>query len=208
MLERLIEEEVLVQRAFEIGLTTSDKALRGAVVRAMISTAITEEEARAVSSAELKSFYKNNTDYFSVAAKLQIRRVILKDASKVQVKEIQKIMIEYKKLPADLAEFTVEAIAPVPDVLLPIAKLRQYIGPTLAEAAARLRPGQVSTPIKSGDNFHIIFVKDSRKGVAPPFNKIKSLVEREFRKRRSDNALKSYAAWLKSRAEIERSADL
>ena len=45
VLQRLIEEELLVQKRFSLGMITSDNDVRGAIVRTLISSINTEAEA-------------------------------------------------------------------------------------------------------------------------------------------------------------------
>ena len=56
-LDRLVDEELLVQRGLELGLGTSDLAVRKAVVEAMVQFAAAETAGRKPDDEELRAFY-------------------------------------------------------------------------------------------------------------------------------------------------------
>ncbi|RIK98486.1 MAG: hypothetical protein DCC71_20970, partial [Proteobacteria bacterium] len=61
ILERLIDEELLLQRGVALGLERSDPAARGAIVSAVMD-AITSEQAREPERAELEALYREHAN--------------------------------------------------------------------------------------------------------------------------------------------------
>ena len=78
MLNRLIEEELLVQRGIEIGLLEGDASVRKAVARAVIDFAMTRNAQKEISEEELRGFYAANIARFTPAARLQIERLFIR----------------------------------------------------------------------------------------------------------------------------------
>ena len=119
VLERMIEEEVLVQRASEIGLLNSNRSVRGTIVRAMISAAISEDNARDVSESDLRDFYKDNINFFKTTSRLRLHRLMILDGKSAA--ENAKKAVAFVKEGGDFKEASKrwgqEPIAPLPDVV-------------------------------------------------------------------------------------------
>ena len=83
-------------------------------------------------------------------------------------------------------------ISPVPDVLLPPLKLREYIGPTALRTAMELEPGAISAPVRSGTGVHILELADREPAHTPRFEEVEEQVRNEWRRRQGDHALRAY----------------
>jgi hypothetical protein len=94
-----------------------------------------------------------------------------------------------------------DQVAPVPRDL-PIAKLREYLGPTAARAAEALDVGGTSDPQRSGSGYHVLVVLDRSPGFAPPLSDVQEEVRAELRRRGSERALRSYLDDLRASADV------
>src|SRR5262249_10911197 len=94
-------------------------------------------------------------------------------------------------------------LAPPPDVLLPPAKLLDYLGPTPLGTALALDPGRVSDPVRSATGFHVLQVVEREAAWVPPRDEIADDVLAEYRRRAGDRALRAYLDGLRSRADVE-----
>ncbi len=65
VLDRIIEERLLIERGLSIGLASSDSAVRKTIVDAMIQTVISDSSSALPSDEQLRDFYRDNTDYFA-----------------------------------------------------------------------------------------------------------------------------------------------
>jgi hypothetical protein len=65
VLNRLIEEELLIQRGIEVGLVDSDRAVRKSMAQAMLASAITDSASTQPSQDELRAFYQQNSSRFA-----------------------------------------------------------------------------------------------------------------------------------------------
>ena len=72
-LKRIIEEELLVQRGIELGFPETAPGIRKALAAAVITQVITEAEALAPSSEELRAFYDGDANFFAQTERLQVR---------------------------------------------------------------------------------------------------------------------------------------
>jgi parvulin-like peptidyl-prolyl isomerase len=93
-------------------------------------------------------------------------------------------------------------MVPVPEVLLPPTKLREYLGPTLTLAALELEPGEISEPNSSPSGFSVLQMLDRTPESVPPFEEIRAQVRVEFRRRAGDRALREYLDRLRSSADL------
>jgi len=95
----------------------------------------------------------------------------------------------------------------LPDQMLPLTKLADYLGPELARQVPQLEPGTYSRPLPANGSFHILYVVAREAGRLPPFDQIRPLVEAEFLRRAGDRALRDYLSWLRGRSEIVTAID-
>jgi hypothetical protein len=65
ILDRLIEEELLIQRGIEIGLVDSDRSVRKAITQAMLASIVAESASAQPSEEELHTFYAENPSLFA-----------------------------------------------------------------------------------------------------------------------------------------------
>jgi len=212
VLERLIEEELLIQRGVEIGLVESERAVRAAIVQSMINAIIADTRAMDVSDADLASFYAENNRYFVGAAQIHMRTVLIRKGAdevtaRARADAARAALLDGQSVAQVEAEFGDGQIVRPPDGLVPAAKLRDYVGPTVLAAALGLDAGDVSEIIETPTAFHLFRVMNVERSAVPPLDRVKPQVLDEYRKRKGDEALRDYLEWLKSRADLIRRVD-
>lgn len=214
VLERMVEEELLIQRGVEIGLVERNRPVRAALVQAMINAIIADTRAMEIPANDLADFYSENAAYFVRSAHLHV--AVLRFNPRAGETEAARnaraaAAIEALKAGQNLAEientYADPTVLRVPATLLPAAKLREYIGPSLLKQALTLRLGEVSAAIPNGPGLSVLQLVNAQKDAPPPLAEIKEVVEGEYRKRQGDEALRSYLEWLKLRADVTRLID-
>jgi hypothetical protein len=75
VLDRLIEEELLVQRAVELGLDRSDPVVRNTLVSAMIETIVSGIGQREPDAEQVEAFYEEHREYFARADRFWVRQL-------------------------------------------------------------------------------------------------------------------------------------
>lgn len=209
VLDRLVDEELLVQRALELGLAQSDRRVRGDLVSAVIQAVVSQSEASEPSDAEVADFYAGNRDYFARSGRVLVQQVLVRagptraeDEAHARADEVARRLRAGEPLASVDAALGDAQVAPVPSDHLPLAKLREYLGPTVAQAAEALVPGGVSDPLRASDGYHVIVLVDREAGSVPPLAAIREEVRAELRRRSGDSALRDYLAELRERAEL------
>ena len=163
ILDRLVDEELLVQHGLSLGLAESDARLRSTMV-SEVMIAASDASAPALDDAALRGFYDEHRDFFTTAGRLRVRAWRLDAAGAPRPFEPE-----------------------VPDALLPVAKLQAYLGPALTARALALAPGQTSAPIGSEGGPVVLSVVESQPAQAPAFEQVRDEVRVEA-KRRADEA--------------------
>ena len=212
VLDRLIEEELLVQRGIEIGLLEGDASVRKAVARAVVDFAMTRNAQKEISEDELRGFYAANVARFTPAARLQIERLFIRrsaDASgdMARLDRVRNALRQGQDFAETAAQFGDAVLPPLPRSLLPRKKMYDYLGPRLTEAASRLPSPSISDAIADGDGWHFLRIVRSEPGAPPAFDDIRPRILTALQRDSDDAALIDYLAWLKARAAISLADD-
>jgi parvulin-like peptidyl-prolyl isomerase len=209
ILDRLIEEELLVQRGLELGLAESDRRVRADIVQAMVRAAIAEAESAEPSERELRAFYEEERDAFTTPGRLRIAQLFVrvKDAAddapaRVRAEQARAQLAAGGELAAVRAALGDAELSSAPDALLPPAKLREYVGPSVLRVALEAELGVWSAPVRSGAGYHVISVVEREPAHTPPLDEIREQVRNEWVRRGGDRALRRYLDELRSDAEV------
>lgn len=209
VLDRMIDEEVLVQRGLELGLAESDRRIRANVTAAMIRSILVEVEDQQPDPEELRAFYAGQRDFFTQPGRMRVHQLFFRVPDPAQQEAVferarrVRAAIAPGQLVSELRdEFGDPEISPLPDALLPAAKLREYLGPTALRAVLELEVGEVSPPVRSGTGYHLLQLVEHEPPRTPEFSEIESQVRNEWQRRAGDRALRGYLDALRESAEI------
>lgn len=213
VLDRLVEEELLVQRGLEIGLLEGDASVRKTVAMAVIEFVLAQSGSDALSETNLRAFYRDNKARFTPASRLQIAQIFVpydetdEAATIMRLDEIRTALRGGVDFAAVAGQYGTEILPALPRVMLTPAKMSEYLGPELTEAAARLPQGAISDALAGPTGWHFLKVIRNQPGRAPAFETIRPQIVDALRRSRDDKALREYLAWLKNRADISLAAD-
>lgn len=205
-LDRLVDEELLVQRGLALGLGTSDLAVRKALVDAMVQFAAAEAAGHEPSDEELRRFYAERPELLRGEPQLRVRVVSFPARDEARVNIMRAALRSHRDFASAAAEAGAEPVV-VPDAMLPAAKLADYAGPTVRDAALALQPGDVAGPLDVGGIPTFVMLVDKRPGAVPPFDSVRAVVAEEWRRRQGEGALEHYLAGLRRTAKIRYAAD-
>lgn len=209
VLDRLIEEELLLERALELGLARDDLRVRRALTSAVIESVVSGQESVSPDDAELLAFYNRDRDFFTSPGQVRVRQIWFRATSPADAPralERAQQAIERLKGGEDFAAVKAalgdKELAVLPDALLPAPKLGDYLGPTAIRTVLTLPVGQLSEPVRSNTGYQLFEVVERTAAEPPPFEMIKPQVLAEFRRRSSDQALRTYLDDLRSNATV------
>ena len=213
VLERMIEEELLIKRALDMGMLRTNPMARGTVVQQMINQIISDNDMVEISEVELNKFFNKNIGFFTNANRLRVKQIYFQDQEDGSVASFQKATQAFDTLLSggtyDEAAFLgTQTALQVPDTLMTLSKVREYLGPSLMLIAGKLEPGEFTTPKRVSGGYKIIYLVDKENSKPPELSDIKNQVTSEFKKRRDDQSLRNYLEDLKSWYDISRNLDV
>lgn len=201
VLDRMIDEELLVQRALDLGLAVVDRRVRGELTSGLIASIVAEVEAEPPDDDAVARHYEENLEFFTRPGRLRVRTIRFsghRDGSDPRGDAADRAARARARLVAGEPAAEVERaladaqVSPVPDTLLPPAKVRDYVGPSVLAAVMPLEVGVWSEPIEGGGGWHLAMALDREPPVVPPLAEIEPLVRQDLVRRRGDEALRAY----------------
>ena len=208
VLERMIEEELLIKRALDLGMLDNNPMARGTIVQQMIKTIISENKRYEVTEEELKEFFVQNTGFFTKSSRLRIRQIYFseedfKELTFEESKKAYDLLLEGKSFD-EVSKFGSTSALKIPNSLMTLTKVREYVGPSIMNIANSLVPGSFTQPIKVSGGYKIIYLLEKEAADKPAFKLIRDSVLAEFLKRRDDNSLRQYLDNLKKWYDVSR----
>ena len=211
VLERMIEEELLIKRAIDLGMLENNPMARGTIVQQMIKNIISEGSRIEPEEKELIEFFEENIGFFTKANRLRVRQIyfsqddfgdrVLKESKNAFTRLLKGETFDQVTLSGS------NSALKVPDTLMNLSKVREYIGPSLMREAQLLKPGQFSEPKKVLGGYKIIYLVDREDAAQPKYSNIRSSVLSEFLKRRDDQSLRTFLDNLKKWYDVSRNLE-
>jgi hypothetical protein len=196
VLQRLVDDELLVQRGLELGMAQSDTTVRNAIVESLIASVTAEADAASPGDDELQAYLAEHADRFSYTAKVAVAAWQTNDEAVAQS------FIE--RLRNDEEITTSDAIGPIPDLpagLTPIEQLRDYLGPGIVAAAADSPVGSSAVFARRG-RWLVVQVLEKETAAVTDLSTIRNRVLLDYRRSLADQTLRDYLGDLRRRANV------
>lgn len=206
VLERMVDEELLVQQALALGLAAADRRVRGELVSGLVDSVVAEADRAEPTAEEIERHYRENVDFFTRPGRLRIEALAF---SAARPEPAERARAARARLAAGEAPRAVEQalgdppVAKRPEGWLPLPKLRDYLGPAVVEALVGLEPGVWSEPIATAEGAALLRILEREPDRAPPLAEVESLVRRDLVRRRGDAALRRYLDGLREATPVE-----
>lgn len=206
VLDRMIDEKLLLARGLDMGLAQSSPPVRKAIVQEVMQSILAEVSSQEASDSELQDFYKDNLAYFAKPPRTQLRRLVFRDSDEQSAQTLAEqawAALQAGEPYAAVAEqFAAEDMLPLPSDPLPDHKLLQYLGPTLTTAAKALHAGDFSKPIAQGKQLVILQVLYKQAMEPRPFDNVRDRVAQEYERRMGDEAMANYLEDLRNQSDL------
>jgi hypothetical protein len=210
VLDRLIDEELLVQYGLSLRLARNDRRIRSDFVSAVIASQVASVDGYDPQEAELRQFYRENRGFFHPLGRLHVKSLWVRaEPVRTAVESHDRAREAVARLRRGVPFGDVEAaygdpqVAPVPAALLPPAKLREYVGPSALVAAEALAVGEVSDPIATQNGVRVLLLVAREDGDSPPLKAIEAEVRNEMKRRAGDEAVRRLLAELRANARLD-----
>lgn len=204
-IERIIEEELLVQYAYSNGLLNADENIRKTIIRSVIDTVVDQVIAIKPNEQVLKDFYLSNQPIFTLGEEVKI--IVLSIKSLDDANNIIRIWKETKNESLLLIKDTIRQ-STIPNDFIPSITLPRLIGPKLAKVVDRLELYSISKPIENYSDYSVVILKDRKNKKTPDYKNIKQTVLQEYKRRMREDILSNLVADLEKKAEIRINTDL
>ena len=217
VLERMIEEELLVQRAIELKLHQQDIQVRKVLIEQIIEFILQLENLNP-SDEQLKQYFINNIGKYSSDVELKIDSIFLKSKSEgsamlgseydfeLHQNELDNVksFIETYDFSAAKQKFNESGFFIIPNGLIKYKDCIQYLGPTICNNLKSLNPGTVTEPVFYNNGFYFLKLVEIKKSLteAKDFSKFREQIIFDYQNYEDDQAFIKYIEFLKSRASI------
>jgi hypothetical protein len=198
ILQRLVDEELLLQRAITLGLVEAEPELRNSLVAALTREVISRSRFEDVDQQKLEEFYEINKQLFTQKPRYFVKAVFLENPKNVS--EFEAALANGDSIDTLVNSFS--GNIPVPEGLLPKQKLIDYLGP---QALADIDTMEIGTWSKTPDDqnaFWRIFLIDRTTETIFARDIIEQQVLTAFKNQRDDMALRDYISGLRREAQI------
>jgi hypothetical protein len=208
MLERLIDEELLLQRGLDLGLARSEPGVRRAIVTAVIDT-LTTEDVREPTREDLAQLLQSEPQRFERPGRVTVEaaHVPLGFPTPQEAPRRAAEVARRAQAGESLGVIAMEIAQPIEPALpvgpVALGVLRDRVGSIVTDAIAKMTPGEISEPIRAMDGWWVVALLAREQGVAPTVEQIEGPLRDEWLRREHDRKLDEAIAALRAEAEIQ-----
>jgi hypothetical protein len=200
-LERIIDEELLLRRALELGLAESDPAARKALVNAMLQFSVADAAKLEPSDDELRRFYAERPKLIAPQPLLTVKAVSFENTDAAGIAAMKSAVEGGRDFDAGVAAAKAKlALMPAGPVIP--SKVAEYAGATVRDAALSLAKGETAGPLEVGRRVVFVHLLDRTESPPPALEDVRDVVVEEWRNRTTEKAFEVYLASLRSRARV------
>ena len=219
VLERMIEEELLVQRAIELKLHHQDIQVRKVLIEQIIEF-ILQLDNSTPSNEILQKYFKDNIGKYKSEAEFKIDSIFIKSQSQNsamlgsdydfelhqdKLDEIQKL-IRTNGFKEAKQKFSDAQFLSIPNKFMKYKDCVQYLGPSNCDNIKGMALGSISEIIFYNNGFYIFKIDDLNQTQVNEtnFNDFREQVLFDYNNYQDDQSFIDYIEFLKSRASISK----
>ena len=199
--ERLIDEELLIQRAIELDLVRNDSLVKGNVIQTMFQHIINSSELVEPSEAELREYFSKEKNYFSSGRRYKLKNYTFRNLDDA---ETAINLLNQSDLESFLKLVETESAIDLPNVFLTPQKIRDYLGPKVLDELPSLEKGGFSNIFEINEVPSIVICIDILLDNNPKFEEIAEQIKNKFIRDQEDSFVKEYIENLRNFYEIEK----
>jgi parvulin-like peptidyl-prolyl isomerase len=199
--DRLIDEELLIQRAIELDLVRNDSLVKGNVIQTMFQYIINSNELPEPSEAELREYLIKEKNYFSSGKRYKLKNYTFRNFNDAETARNSLALNNFEDF---LKHVETENTIDLPNVFLTPQKIRDYLGPKALEELPNLDKGGFSKIFEINQIPSIIICIDILLDNSPKFEEIVEQIKNKFIRDREDSLVKEYIENLRNFYEIEK----
>lgn len=196
MLQRLIDDELLVQRGVELGMTESDTEVRAAIANSLVASITAEADSASPTDEQLERYLAENSARFSYTSRLHV------EAWETDIESVaQEAATALRANEAVTISDDIRAMPDLPPGLMPADILRDYLGPAITAAAADMADDSSAVFARRG-RWLVVRVVAKEKAYVTDLSTIRNRVLLDYRRNLADEMLAGYIENLRQRADV------
>ena len=199
-LERIIEEELLIQYAYQNGFLEADDLLRKSIVRSVVDSIAEQSVSVIPNEKTLRDFYQDNLPLFIIDEQFRIVILSSQDSSDISAGKI--IWQKSYDLPLLMKEIGSINKLEISSDFISKYRLGTLIGPLLRNVVLSLKLGETSEPLETIYGYSIVTLIDKKDRVIPDFSDINEIVLQEYKRRQRESILDDLLNDLKRQSDI------
>ena len=199
-LERIIEEELLIQYAYQNGFLEADDLLRKSIVRSVVDSIAEQSLSVIPNEKTLRDFYQDNLPLFIIDEQFRIVILSSQDSSDINAGKI--IWQKSYDLPLLMKEIGSINKLEISSDFISKYRLGTLIGPLLRNVVLSLKLGETSEPLETIYGYSIVTLIDKKERVIPDFSDINEIVLQEYKRRQRESILDDLLTDLKRQSDI------
>ena len=200
LLQRLIDDELMLQHAEDLGIFTTDPGIRKLLVRSSIDSIIEDSRSIPISDEQLRTFYEDHKSVFQRPGRIRLK--VASFSNPEMAKDAREIVKKEVPFKLAIADTKIGKLINIPSSLLPEHVLRRYLGSELTAIAISLSENQISSPITIDEFTYLIYVLEKEPEQQLSLDDSRLQVTSEYRSRHRQNALIDALTHLKNHADI------
>ena len=200
-LDRIIEEELLVQYAYKNGFLEADDLLRKSIVRSVVDSIVEQALSVVPAKQDLLKFYEANRQTFAIDDKYRV--VILSSQNRSDIDEGKVIWQSNYDLTLLRQTFKRIDRLDIPTGFISKIRLETLIGPLLRDKVLSLQVGETSETLKTIYGYSIVTLVDKKDRVIPEFKEISEIVLQEYKRQQREEILEELLKDLKRQSDIK-----
>lgn len=204
VLEKMIEEELLLQKGIELELHKFDIQIRKAIIQQVINSVLLQNKEE-VTEKELREYYENNKNKYQLSKLIHLDIIFLKSQREEDINSLLEAIstigfVESKK------QFHQELFFSIPDRLISIKDCIQLLGTNICKDIFELNLNDISNPIKYENGSLVIQIRNTNKDIVDNdlFNRLYDKILFDFKNSEDDKYFKDYIQYLKENANIKK----
>jgi len=183
VLEQIIDEELLVQRGIELGMPASESTVRTAIVQSLIASVTADADAADPDDETLRAFYNENASDYTYASAMTLEAWVTDD------QQLALAFVEGGG--AEAAPGGLQPLPGLPTAPAPPERLRMFVGPAIAAAAADMPVGEARVFARQG-RWYVVRVKRRDASTLADLDSVRSQVLLDYRRDLADRRLAAY----------------
>jgi len=181
LIQRLIDDELILQRAESLGVLEADPGIRKLLARSTINKINTESQSLPISESQLRDFYDNHQAVFQTPARFAVQAARFLTAEEAMTARRQ--ILAGSRLSETVSSADGAVLMEMPRSLLPTHMLRRYLGTGLTDAILQLDQERLSQPIAQDGGLYLLHLLKQQPSQVIPFQQAQPDIIIECRSR-------------------------